>query len=90
MKTRFNTGDIVYIPAKITEALNKDNKIYYRIQESELVIDEDICRTENQTVMHPEAEDKIKKGNSMEAITQKIGSMIDELASRNLSISINF
>lgn len=50
VETRFNTGDTVFIPATITNAIIKDNKVFYGIKESDSIVDENICRTEDQVI----------------------------------------
>ena len=102
MKTIFNTGDTVYIPATITSAFSSDGKIYYHISESDAAIEEKLCRTADQTVQHQtaktnvhlqaddsEVDAAIRKIYVLEEALKKASSLIDELASKDLEIMVN-
>ncbi|MBQ6722485.1 MAG: hypothetical protein IJQ88_10000 [Clostridia bacterium] len=101
MNTKFNTGEVVYIPATITEAFSKENKIYYRIKESNHVIEEDICRTNEEIVDYQVAKaivhlktdnselyNAFQKAHQLEVELKKVSSLINELASKDLEIKV--
>ena len=100
MKTRFNTGDTVFIPATITNAIIKENKIFYGIKESDSIVDENICRTEDQVIhnqtakisIHVESrelDETMKKLERLGELIKAANSLLDELTSKSETIKLS-
>lgn len=97
METRFNTGDTVYIPATITNAIIKENKIFYGIKESDSIVDENICRTEDQVIhakvsIHVESrelDETMKKLERLGELIKAANSLMDELTSKSVTIKLS-
>lgn len=100
METRFNTGDTVYIPATITNAIIKDNKVFYGIKESDSIVDENICRTEDQVIHNQttkismnveswELDETMKKIERLDELIKDANSLLDELASKSVTIKFS-
>lgn len=100
METRFNTGDTVFIPATITNAIIKDNKVFYRIKESDSIVDENICRTEDQVIHNQtskisihvenrELDETMKKLERLGELIKAANSLMDELTSKSVTIKLS-